>query len=94
VFTMTIRSVGETVIKSGKSQPGQDREDSLHRLDHETLPPHGPRRRVVFMTDHGFEILSGLPAGEGELFRPACLNRVPNGESPHSGALATTIRET
>jgi hypothetical protein len=56
VFTMTIHSVGKSVIKSGKSHAGERWEDTLHRLYHETLSPHEPRRRVVFMTYHGFEV--------------------------------------
>jgi hypothetical protein len=56
VFTMTIRSVGKTVITSGKSHAGEKWEDTLKRLYHETLPSHEPRRHVVFMTYHSFEV--------------------------------------
>jgi hypothetical protein len=56
VYTMTIRSVGKLVIKSGMSRFGEEWEDTLDRLYHETIPPHEPRRRVVFMTYQGFEV--------------------------------------
>src|SRR5262245_18412489 len=54
VFTMTIRSAVRTVITSARSHRGEAWEDTLRRLYHETLPPHEPRRRVVFMASHGF----------------------------------------
>jgi len=56
VFTMTIHSAGQSVVRSAKSHPGEGWEDTLRRLYHETLPPDEPRRRVVFMTYHGFEV--------------------------------------
>jgi hypothetical protein len=56
VFTMTIRSVGKMVIKSGTSRVGEEWEATLGRLYHETIPLHEPRRRVVFMTYHGFVV--------------------------------------
>jgi hypothetical protein len=56
VFTMAIHSAGRSVVRSAKSHPGEEWEDTLRRLYHETLPPDEPRRRVVFMTYHGFEV--------------------------------------
>jgi hypothetical protein len=53
---MTIRSAGKAVIKSGTSHAGEKWEDTLQRLYHETLPSDEPRRRVVFMIYHGFEV--------------------------------------
>jgi hypothetical protein len=56
VFTMTIRSTGQAVVRTTKSHPGEKWEDTLHRLYHEGLPPDEPRRRVVFMTYHESEV--------------------------------------
>jgi hypothetical protein len=56
VFTMAIHSAGRSVVRSAESHPGEDWEDTLRRLYHETLPPDEPRRRIVFMTYHGFEV--------------------------------------
>jgi hypothetical protein len=56
VFTMAIRSAGKTVVRTAKSHPGEEREDTLRRLYHEMLPPNDPRRRVVFMPDRGSEV--------------------------------------
>src|SRR3954451_19381388 len=55
VFTMTIRSTDQTVVKTTKSHPGEKWEDTLDRLYHESLSPDEPRRRVVYMTYHEFE---------------------------------------
>jgi len=60
MFTMTIHSAGRSVIKSGKSCEGEKWEDTLHRLYHETLPAHEPRRRILFTTYHESEV--GSPA--------------------------------
>jgi len=60
MFTMTIHSVGNTVMRSGKSLAGETWEDTLQRLYHETLPPREPRRRIIFSTYHEFEV--GSPA--------------------------------
>ena len=56
MFTMTIRSADQTATRTTESHPGEKWEDTLHRLYHENLPPDEPRRRLVFMTYHGFEV--------------------------------------
>jgi hypothetical protein len=53
---MTIRSADQRLALSTKSHPGEKWEDTLHRLYHETLPAHEPRRRVVFITYQAAEV--------------------------------------